>query len=117
FWRDVRLLAIVALGSACAVGSPGIGDDPSAIGDVPANPGRPPIANALADGAFELAAWDSGLVANRSLEHAPWGAGSWGVSAAVFDDGDDHALGGAHVATFDDAGYLFAREDRGRYGF
>jgi hypothetical protein len=117
-----RLLVVVAL-TGCAMADRGEIDEPGPDPtenpeDVPENPAPDPApGNLLANGDFAIAPWDSGTLQNYSLEHAPWGAASWGAAAAVFDDGDNHAMGFVRAATFDDIGYLFGQEDRGKFGF
>jgi len=115
-----RLLVVLALtGCTAKPETEQPGPDPTEDpGKVPENPAEPPPPdNLLADGEFALPDWDSGTLANSSLEHAPWGPKSWGAAAAVFDDGTNHSVGYVHAATIDERGYLFAQEDRGKFGF
>jgi hypothetical protein len=69
------------------------------------------------DGAFDLAAFDSGNVEKACTMLAPWGMNSWGIEGATITDPGAPGLGRAHFVGGNHQGYLYGYDDTGQVGF
>src|SRR5262245_53598096 len=107
-WAIVIAASLGIIASACGPGSPGEGESDEL---------RQGRSTFLRNGDFELTKYDSGDLTSACTVAAPWGSNSWGIEGSTFSDPNDHTLAGARFVENGHQGYLYGREDSGRWGF